>query len=172
MQQSGIYERDELAVVLRLYHDLRDGRRDDERPSVVYLSRLIGVETSAVQEAMASFSLVDPRRRGLRPGAPPAAIVALWQEVGEDRVQARRQAEISESVLWKKHGRDRMDFESWTVELLRICDHEGGPHRTAKKEDARRAFEAGSSPWSFYDAELSTVKEASIDDIPVLGEDD
>jgi hypothetical protein len=65
-----------------------------------------------------------------------------------------------------------MDFEAWKTELFRIWKREGGAFRRARKIDAEIAFERGVSPWTFFEENLSAVRGVSVDDIPILGEDD
>jgi hypothetical protein len=171
--KNRIGERDELTIVLRLYHDLRDGLRSDEATGVRYAAKLLGATPEAIQDSMAVFARLDPRRGP--PGdhaAAPSELVFLWRELGAARARARKQAKNSEAVFWKRYGARRMSFDDWKAEVRRIWHHEGGGRRlTATAEQIRAAFDAGTAPWQYYASEMAFC-QASVDDIPVLGDED
>lgn len=163
--------RHDLILILRLYHDVRDGRRTDRDVAVDHLAKLVETTTEIVERTMVEFSSLDPRSNKRRSmAAPPTETEIVWSELGGDRVRTRRRAEESESVLWRQHGQ-RMGFDIWKAELVRISGHEGGGRR-ATIAAAGAAFELGSSPWEFYKKHMDQVESGSLDDIPVLGEDD
>jgi hypothetical protein len=141
-------ERDELTIILRLYHDLRDGRRSDEESAVRYVAKLIGATPEAAQHAMAGFALLDPRRsEGSNRASPSVELIAVWQELGSARARTRQQARNNEAEFWKRHGPKRMSFDEWKAEVRRIWDHEGGGRRkpTVTPQQVYQAFEGHSA---------------------------
>ena len=68
------------------------------------------------------------------------------------------------------------EFSDWLRELEEIVRHETGrdpARRLPAEEVLRKSWEAKMTPWRFYDDNVNVVRghNASIDDIPTLGED-
>ena len=79
----------------------------------------------------------------------------------------------------RKHFREKSRwherYEDWRAELKAIVAHEPiGRFATATEEQLMEAWKTKKTPWQFFDDNLSDVggHNLSIDDIPVLGEDE
>lgn len=168
---SKSWSRDQIVVTLRLYQDLRDQRRSDRAAAIAYLSKLLDTSSESIESLLADIAGGDPRA-GAASGNVRAELLDLCATLGADRLATRRAAEEIEDRIWKDQRSAGMDFETWKAEVLRIWGREGrGRCRQPPKGKAQEAFDAGVSPWNYFQSEIA-MRSGTVDDIPILGEDD